>query len=150
MNGCRVGSRGAHHALRVVLDPDDVSASSRRVERHGRRVAVLGDRIRHTTTVGAKHLAPTGHVEKRAEVAGRDRLRDGEGVVAGWRRNRHPVEEHTGRDIIFDFPTTNAVVQGGERLGAAVRELATSRACRRDLAHISRWCWCWCGCWSWR
>ncbi len=58
MNGCRVGSRGAHHALRVVLDPDDVSACRRRVKRHGSRVAVLGDRIRHTTTVGAKTLLP--------------------------------------------------------------------------------------------
>ena len=150
MNGWRVGSRGAHDALRVVLDPDDVSASGRRVERHGRRVAVLRDRRPQTATVGVIGTAPTRRVEKRAEVAGRDRLGDGERVTAGWRRHAHPVEEHTGRDIIFDFPTTNAVVQVGERLGGAVRELAASRACRRDLAHVSRWRRRWCGCWSWR
>ena len=149
MNGCRVGSRGARHAFRIVLDRDDVGASDRSVEHHGHRLGrgVLRDRRAHTVTVGAKDIAPTRKVEQGVEVAGRDRLRDREAVVAGRRRDRHPVEEHTGGDIIFDCPTTNAVVQSGQRIGGTVDELVTSRARGSDLAQLTHWRWCRCWCW---
>ena len=84
VSGCsRAGSRFARHAIRLVLDRDDVSARRRRVERHGHRAAALGDRRVQTDTVGVKDVAATVNVEKGVEVAGRDRLRDREGVVAG-------------------------------------------------------------------
>ena len=84
MNGCcRAGSGFAHETLRVELDRNDVSARSRRVERHAHRAAALRDRRVHTSTVGVKDVAPTLNREQGVEVAGRDRLIDREGVAAG-------------------------------------------------------------------
>ena len=69
MNGCsRAGSGHAHRAVRVVLDRDEVSARSRRGERHRRDVGVLRDRRAHTVTVGVKHIAPTGKGEEVGET----------------------------------------------------------------------------------
>jgi hypothetical protein len=93
VNGCRAGSRLADEVLRVELDRYVVSARTRRVEPHPHRVAALRDRpLLQVNTVGVKHVAPihNGH-EEGVEVAGRNRLSDLEDVVAGWRRDRHPV-----------------------------------------------------------
>jgi hypothetical protein len=87
---------GVRHATGVVLDRNEISPRCRRVGRHGRPAAVLRN-ARVPTVV--KDVAPIGNVEHGVEVAGRDR----EGVVAGWRRDPHPVEEHAGADLP-DFP----------------------------------------------
>ena len=115
----RAGSGVTRNALRVVFDRDEVSACSRRVERDGCRIAALRDRLRHTTTVGVKHIAPPRKVEEAAEVPRGDRLRDRERVVAGWRRDPYPVEEHTGVDVLRDLPVADAVIQAAEGLGRA-------------------------------
>ena len=92
VNDCRAGSGFAEEALRVELDRDEVRARSRRVEPHLRRVADLVARPWQADTVGVKHVAPIPLArEEGVEVAGRDRLSDPEGVVAGWRRDPHPV-----------------------------------------------------------
>ena len=108
--------------MRVVLDPDEVSARSRRGERHRRDVGVLRDRRAHTVTVGVKHTAPTGKGEEGVEVARGDRLSDRKGVAAGWHRHPYPVEEHTWVDVV-DHPVANAVIHAAEGLGCAVLEL---------------------------
>ena len=126
VNGCsRAGSGVTHNALRVVLDPYDVSARSRCVKLHSHRAGrgVLRERVRHTITVGVKHTAPAREVEFAGEVARRDRLSDRNAVVPGWHCHRHPVEEHTGGDVVFDLPAADAVIQVAEGLGRAVREL---------------------------
>ena len=98
----RAGSGVTRNALRVVLDPYDVSARSRCVKVDGHRAGpgVLRDRLRHTITVGVKHIAPAREVELAGEVARRDRLSDRNDVVPGWHRHLHPVEEHTGGDVV--------------------------------------------------
>ena len=126
VNGCsRAGSRVPHNALRVVLDRDDVSARSRCVKRHRHRagIGVLSHRVRYTITVVVKHIAPARGAEFAGEVARRDRLSDRQDVVAGWHRHRHPVEEHTGGDVVLDRPAADAVIQEAEGLGRAVPEL---------------------------
>ena len=89
--------------MRVVLDRDDVSARRRCVPLRGHRAGcgVLRDRRVLTDTVGVKHIAPALDVELAGEVARGDRLSDRKAVVAGWRRHRHPVEEHTRGDVVF-------------------------------------------------
>ena len=109
--------------MRVVLDPDEVSARSRRVEGHRRDVRILRDRRAHTVTIGVKHIAPIGKGEEGGKVAGRDRLRDYKDVVAGGHRHLHPVEEHTGGDVVLDVPAADAVIQVEEGIGRAVPEL---------------------------
>ena len=79
--------------------------------------------VRHTITVGVKHIAPAREVEFAGEVARRDRLSDRNAVVAGWHRHRHPVEEHTGGDVVLNLPAGDAVIQVDEGLGDAVPEL---------------------------
>ena len=97
VNGGRAGSGLAAEALRVKIDRDEVSARSRRVEPYRRRVAALPDRQLQADTVGVKHVAPIPLArEEGVEVAGRDRLSDSEGVVAGWRRDLHPVKKFRG------------------------------------------------------
>jgi len=126
VNGCsRAGSGVTHNALRVVLDRDDVSARSRCVKLHSHRAGrgVLRDRVRQTITVGAKHTGPAREVEFAGEVACRDRLTDRKGVAPGWRCHRHPVEEHTGGDVVLNLPVADAVIQVEEGLGCAVLEL---------------------------
>ena len=92
VNGCRAGNRLADEVLRVEIDRDVVSARNRRVEPHLHRVADLAARPFQVDTVGVKHLAPMPNGrEEGVEVASRDRLSDPEDVVAGWRRDRHPV-----------------------------------------------------------
>src|SRR5206468_1111781 len=92
------------------------------------------------------HIAPPiRHAHQGAEVARRDRLSDRKGVVAGWHRDLHPVEEHTGVDLA-DHPVLNAILHAAEGLGGALREIATSRARGSDLTHPSRSpgrCSCW-------
>ena len=126
MNGCcRAGSGETRNALRVVLDPYDVSARSRCVKVDGHRAGpgVLRDRLRYTGTVGVKHIAPAREGEFAGEVARRDRLSDRNDVVAGWHRHRHPVEEHTWGDVLLNLPAGDAVIQVEEGLGHAVSEL---------------------------
>ena len=126
MNGCsRAGSGVTRNALRVVLDRDDVSARSRCVKLHSHRAGrgVLRDCLRQTIAVGGKHTAPAREVEYAGEVARRDRFSDRKAVVAGWRRHLHPVEEHTGGDVLLDLPAADAVIQVEEGLGRAVLEL---------------------------
>ena len=90
VNGCRAGSRLAEEALRAEIDRDKVSARSRRVEPHLRRVAALAARPLQADAVGVKHVAPMPIArEEGVEVAGRDRLSDPDGVVAGWHRDWH-------------------------------------------------------------
>jgi hypothetical protein len=50
-------------------------------------------------------------------------LSDRKAVVPGWRRHRHPVEEHTGGDVVLNLPAADAVIQVEEGLGRAAREL---------------------------
>jgi hypothetical protein len=50
-------------------------------------------------------------------------LSDRNVVVPGWHRHRHPVEEHTGGDVVLDLPAIDAVIQVEEGLGRAVSEL---------------------------
>ena len=54
-----------HNALRVGLDPYDVSARSRCVKLHSHRAGrgVLRDRRGHTATVGVKRTGPASEVE---------------------------------------------------------------------------------------
>ena len=80
VNGCRTGSVFVVDAVRVVLELDVVGARSRRFEHHGYRAAVLRDRLRHTATIGIKHIVAI-QAEQRVKVPGRDRLRDGKGVI---------------------------------------------------------------------
>src|SRR6266480_4128480 len=122
--------------MRLVLDPDEVSARTRCVPLHGRRAGVLRDRRAHTVTVGVKHIAPSGKGEEGVEVARGDRLIDRKGVAAGWHRHPYPVEEHTWVDVV-DHPVANAVIHAAEGLGSAAREVSTSRCCRRDLTHLN-------------
>ena len=139
VNGCsRAGSGITLKALRLVLDRDDVSARSRCVplRGHGAGRRVLRESRMLTNTVGVKHIAPALYVEEAVEVARGDRLSDRKAVVAGWHRHLHPVEEHTGIDLL-DLPVLEAVLQAAEGLGRAVRELCTSRSCRRDLTHLT-------------
>jgi len=92
VNGCRAGSGFANEAPRVEIDRDEISARRRRVEPYRRRVAALPGRPFQADTVGVKHAAPIPTTrEESGEVAGRDRLRDPEDVIAGRRRDRHPV-----------------------------------------------------------
>ena len=128
VNGCcRAGSGVTRNALRLVLDRDDVSARSRCVKLHGHGAgrSVLRDVRVLTNTVGVKHIAPAVKVELAGEVARRDRLSDRKGVAAGWRRHHHPVEEHTGGDVLRDLRrvTADAVIQDALGLGRAVHEL---------------------------
>ena len=125
----------AAEVLRVELDRDKVSASSRRVEPHRHRVAALPDRPLQGNTVGVKHVAPIHNGrEETVEVAGRDRLSDPEGVVASWRRHRHPVQEITGDDPV-DQIVVEIVLHGKKSLGGAGRELATSRSHGGELTY---------------
>jgi len=92
VNSCRVRSGFANEAPGVERDRDEVSARRRRVEVDCRRVAALPDRPLQSDTVGVKHAAPIPNArEEGVEVAGCDRLSDSEDIVAGWRRDRHPV-----------------------------------------------------------
>jgi len=66
VNGCsRAGSGETHNALRVVLDPYDVSARNRCVKRYGHREGrgVLRDRRGQIATVGVIRTAPAREVE---------------------------------------------------------------------------------------
>src|SRR4029079_10136329 len=126
VNGRWVGSVATCNALRVVLDRDDVSARNGCVKRygHGAGPGVLRDRRGHTTTVGVKHILPARDAEFAGEgVHTCDRLSDRNDVVAGWHRHRHPVEEHTGGDVVPNVAAGYAVIQIGEVLGRAVHEL---------------------------
>ena len=124
MNGAGVGSGETHNALRVVLDPYDISARRCvKVDGHRAGRGVLCDRVRHTITVGVKHIAPAGEVEFAGEVARRDRLSDRNAVVPAWHCHRYPVEEDTGRDVVLNLPASDAVIQVKKGLGRAVREL---------------------------
>jgi predicted phage tail protein len=111
--------------VRVVLDRDDVTARSRCVKGDSHRAGrgVLRDRRMLTNTVGVKHIAPALNVELAGEVARGDRLSDRKGVVAGWHCHRHPVEEHTGGDVVLDLPAADAVIQVAQGRGRAVPEL---------------------------
>src|SRR5215472_17983643 len=96
--------------MRVVLDRDEVSARSRRGERYRRGAGDLRDRRAYTVTVGVKHITPSGKAEEGGRRnAARDRLRDRKGVAPGWRRHPHPVEHHTGVDVV-DRPPANRVI----------------------------------------
>src|SRR6185503_4976681 len=117
VNGRWVGSVATHNALRVVLDRDDISARNRCVKRYGHRagIGVLGDRRGHSSTVGVKHILRAREVEFAGEgVHTCDRLSDRYDVVAGWHRHRHPVEEHTGGDVVLNLPAGDAVIQVGQ------------------------------------
>src|SRR5207244_11878110 len=120
----RAGSRGTFTAPRVVLERDDVSRRSRCIKRYGHRAGrgVLSDRVRYTITVEVKHIvSPVRQGKGGAEIARRDRLGDRKVVVAGWHRHLHPVEEHTGADLV-DHPVLEAVLQAGQGLGRAILE----------------------------
>jgi hypothetical protein len=52
-----------------------------------------------------------------------DRLSDRNAVVATWHCHRHPVEEHTRGDVVFNLPAGDAVTQVVEGRGYAVPEL---------------------------
>jgi len=126
VNGCsRAGSGETHNALRVVLDPYDVSARSRCVKLHSHRAggSILRDRVRHTITAGVKHTAPAREVEYAGEIARGDRLSDRKALIPGWHRHLHPVEEHARGDVVLDLPAGDAVIQVEEGLGRAVPEL---------------------------
>jgi len=89
---CGAGSGLPAEAPRAEIDRDKVSARSRRVEPHGHHVAALAEPPLQADTVGIKHVAPIPSAPKEGvEVAGRNRLSDREGVVAGWRGDRHPI-----------------------------------------------------------
>ena len=92
VNSSRVRSGFANEGPRVKRDRDEVSARRRRVEPYRRRVAALPGRPFQADTVGVKHAAPIPTArEESGEVAGCDRLRDPEDVIASRRRDRHPV-----------------------------------------------------------
>ena len=125
VSGCsRAGNGVTRNALRAVLEPYDVSAS-RRGKLHGHRAGrgVLRDRRRHATTVGGKHIAPAPEVEFAGEVVRGDRLSDRKGVgPACSHRDLHPVEEHTGGDVLVDRRVAG-VIHLAEGRGRAVVEL---------------------------
>jgi hypothetical protein len=83
--------------------------------------------------------ATGGKCEQRIEVAGGDRLVDHKRVVAGWRRDLHPVEEDT-RVLLVDLPVLDAVLHSAEALGGASGKIRAGPG-RGDLTHLY-WCWC--------
>jgi len=111
VNCCRGGSGGTLNATRVVLEGDDVSARSRRIERHGHCAGrgVLRDSFRLSSTARVKHIvSPVRQGKRSGEVARRDRLSDREDVVTGWHRHFQPIEEHARSDLV-DLSVLNAV-----------------------------------------
>ena len=92
VNGGWAGGRLADEVLRSENDADIASPRRRRVELHCRRVAAVAARPLQRDTVGVEHVARIPFArEEGVEVARRDRLTDPEGVVASWRRDRHPI-----------------------------------------------------------
>ena len=125
MNRCRARSGGTLNAPRVVLERDDVSARSRRIERHGDLAGrgVLRDRLRLTITAQVKHIVSPVRQGKLFEAGlRRGRLSDRKDVVAGYRRHLHPVEEHARGDLV-DHSVLDAVRQAVEIRGRAIHEL---------------------------
>jgi len=93
VNGfCRAGAGFAAKILRIKLDRDKIIASSRRVELHRHRVATLHDLPLQGDALRVKHVASIFNgCEEGVEVSGRNRLSDREDVIAGWRRDPHPI-----------------------------------------------------------
>ena len=84
VNGCRAGSGATRNALRVVLDPYDVSARSRCVKRHGHRAGrgVLRDRVRCTLLqLELNTLFPLAKANLPVKLSRRDRLSDRERLL---------------------------------------------------------------------
>src|SRR5205823_2786018 len=110
------------------LDANVVDAGGRGVKGDGHRTGgciiawALGKGPMQVCTGRVVNVATGGKCEQRVEVAGGDRLVDHERVVAGWRRDLHPVEEDTWVHLP-DRPVLDAVIHSIKRLGGASGEV---------------------------
>ena len=146
-NGRRRRSGFAVYTRCLELDANVVDAGVRGVKgdchRPGRIIDCALSKVPMRVCTGRViDVATRLNREQRVEVAGGDPLVYHERVVAGWRRDLHPVVENT-RGLFVDLPVLDAVLHSAEGLGGASGKILAGCP-GGDLTHHLYWCRCCC------